>query len=140
MAWQCSSRSQNGLVANLVQHGILRSQNAIAAMQAVDRANYCEENSYDDRPQAIGYHQTISAPHMHATALELANELGSGARILDIGCGSGYLTACFGRLVEATNGHVLGIDVIPHLVDFARTNMSKKDYDLLTKSIVELRV
>ncbi len=42
----------------------------------------------------IGNEQTISAPHMHAACLDLlAEELRPGARALDVGSGSGYLTA-----------------------------------------------
>ena len=38
----------------------------------------------------IGYGQTISAPHMHATCLELLDsKLRPGARVLDVGSGSG---------------------------------------------------
>jgi hypothetical protein len=41
-----------------------------------------------DAPLPIGYHETISAPHMHATCLELlASHLRRGARVLDVGSG-----------------------------------------------------
>lgn len=44
-----------------------------------------------DSPQAIGYGVTISAPHMHAHALEmLKDHLFEGAKALDVG--SGILT------------------------------------------------
>eukprot|EP01050_Picozoa_sp_SAG11_P034981 SAG11_NODE_12596_length_695_cov_1.080537_1_plen_107_part_10 len=49
------------------------------------------------RLQRIGFGATISAPHMHAYALEwLSDRLKPGSKVLDVGCGSGYLTACFG--------------------------------------------
>lgn len=49
-------------------------------------------------PQYIGFDATISAPHMHAYALELLQEKAKpGAHVLDVGCGSGYLTASFGK-------------------------------------------
>lgn len=41
-----------------------------------------------DHPVPIGWGQTISAPHMHATALELLKgHLAPGARALDVGSG-----------------------------------------------------
>ena len=41
-----------------------------------------------DSPQAIGYGVTISAPHMHAHALEmLKDHLYEGAKALDVGSG-----------------------------------------------------
>ena len=50
---------------------------------------------YMDAPQPIGFEATISAPHMHAMALEqLKVELVPGSRALDVGAfralGVGY--------------------------------------------------
>jgi protein-L-isoaspartate(D-aspartate) O-methyltransferase len=43
-------------------------------------------------PKPIGSAATISAPHMHAHALELLKDkLKPGNKVLDVGCGSGYL-------------------------------------------------
>ena len=51
--------------------------------------------AYVDAPSPIGFNATISAPHMHASALELLRgHLFPGARVLDVGSGTGYLTAC----------------------------------------------
>lgn len=72
-------------------------------MLAVDRSNYCKNNPYLDSPQSIGYGVTISAPHMHAHALELLrDQLINGTRALDVGSGSGYLTACMASLMGPT--------------------------------------
>ena len=56
-------------------------------------------------PIPIGNQQTISAPHMHATALELlAENLQPGCSVLDVGSGAGppckdvSLFLCFIRL------------------------------------------
>lgn len=65
-----------------------------------------------DTPLPIGQGQTISAPHMHAVALQLlADWLQPGARVLDVGSGSGYLTACMARMVQP-GGFVLGVDKV----------------------------
>ena len=46
--------------------------------------------AYLDAPQGIGCGATISAPHMHAYALELlAEQLRPGAKVLDVGSGTG---------------------------------------------------
>jgi protein-L-isoaspartate O-methyltransferase len=64
-------------------------------MLQTDRKYYAPQYPYTDAPQPIGHQQTISAPHMHAEACErvLAALPEAGAKILDVGCGSGYLTA-----------------------------------------------
>lgn len=130
-------------------------------MLRVDRANYVliddndDKGPYGDRPYPIGYGQTISAPHMHAEVLEemlpflntAAKQDNDGAlRVLDVGCGSGFLTAALGRLIlsidgnnGSTNGVVYGMDVLPQLVRLSRTNIEKEDSDLLTNGIVQLQ-
>jgi len=127
-------------------------------MTKVDRANYAggRSGAYVDSPQPIGYGQTISAPHMHAHALEeIMPTLQKAAlenpdkelKILDVGCGSGYLTAAFGRLVDRGNngpilpvkGRVYGIDAWRELVDLSRANMKKEDSDLFDSGTVSLQ-
>jgi len=94
-------------------------------MMNVDRAHYAPSHPYEDSPQPIGHRATISAPHMHASACEhLLPYLQPGSRVLDIGSGSGYLTAVFAELVKPS-GCVVGVDHIQPLVDLASTNMQK---------------
>lgn len=62
---------------------------------------------------------------MHANACEsLLSHLPPGAHVLDIGSGSGYLTAVLANLVGPT-GKVTGIEHIQPLVDMACANMAK---------------
>lgn len=62
---------------------------------------------------------------MHAAACEhLLPYLQPGSRVLDIGSGSGYLTAVFAELVKL-GGVVVGVDHIQPLVDLATANMQK---------------
>ncbi|KAJ2818069.1 hypothetical protein GGI24_005207 [Coemansia furcata] len=115
MAWMCSGNSNNELVDNLVKAHIISSSQVISAMRAVDRAHFSKQYPYEDSPQGIGYGATISAPHMHGYALEgLLQYLKPGMRALDVGSGSGYLTACMAAMV-GDSGHVVGIDHIPEL-------------------------
>ncbi|XP_040188859.1 protein-L-isoaspartate(D-aspartate) O-methyltransferase-like isoform X4 [Rana temporaria] len=86
------------------------------------------------------YRATISAPHMHAHALEvLEDKLFEGAKALDVGSGSGYLTACFARMVGPT-GKVVGIDHIDQLVHDATENVKKDDPTLLSSGRIKFIV
>ncbi|RDB27964.1 Protein-L-isoaspartate(D-aspartate) O-methyltransferase [Hypsizygus marmoreus] len=127
MAWRCTGNSNRELITNMANSGILRSEEAIKAMSHVDRVRYVKHPStaYEDCPQTIGYGATISAPHMHAYAIEhLLPYLRPGAKVLDVGSGSGYLTAVLYHLVGPT-GKVVGIDHIPELVDWSVENLRK---------------
>ena len=112
------------MVVKLKEAGILATDRAEAAMLAVDRARYCHESDpYLDRPRRIGYNVTISAPHMHAYALSiLSDQLVDGAKALDVGSGSGYLSACMGFMV-GSRGRVIGIDHIPELIEMSMRNV-----------------
>lgn len=80
---------------------------------------------YQDSPQTIGFAATISAPHMHASACEsLLPFLKPGAKVLDIGSGSGYLTHVIAELIKP-GGTIIGVDHIQGLVDLANQNTAK---------------
>ncbi|EJW78603.1 protein-L-isoaspartate O-methyltransferase [Wuchereria bancrofti] len=100
-------------------------------MLRVDRADFCPRNPYLDNPEPIGCNATISAPHMHAAALErLKDHLTEGDKALDIGSGSGYLTTCMAYMVGAS-GKVVGVEHIRQLVDLSITNIKKNHANLL---------
>jgi len=159
-AWKSQGKNQRELVEQLRKEGIIRTDAVEKVMGLVDRGNYCflrpgfESESdlicYADRALNIGMGQTISAPHMHAYALgeiypsvERARKQNHPPKILDVGCGSGYLTACFGRwMLPSSNasvgGRVFGIDVRNDLVTMTRKNIGRGDGDLLAKKVVDL--
>ncbi|XP_067680606.1 protein-L-isoaspartate(D-aspartate) O-methyltransferase-like isoform X1 [Haliotis asinina] len=125
MAWRSSGTSNSNLVDNLHANGIIKSPQVVQVMKTVDRVHFCKFNPYNDSPQSIGYAVTISAPHMHAHALELLSEnLKEGGRALDVGSGSGYLTACMALMV-GEKGVAVGIDHIDELIQMANTNVRK---------------
>ncbi|RKL21800.1 hypothetical protein BFJ68_g2112 [Fusarium oxysporum] len=98
----------------------------------VDRAHYAPAMPYEDSPQPIGYSATISAPHMHASAIEhvlsylLPSSTSPAPRVLDIGSGSGYLTHVMAELV-GEKGLVVGLEHIRQLKELGEKNMSKSE-------------
>ncbi|XP_056402829.1 protein-L-isoaspartate(D-aspartate) O-methyltransferase-like isoform X3 [Hyla sarda] len=140
MAWTSSGKTHADLINNLRKNGVIRSQRVQDVLMATDRALYIKNFPYMDSPQSIGYKATISAPHMHAHALELLQDkLQEGARALDVGSGSGYLTACFARMVGVT-GKVIGVDHIEKLVLDSIQNVNQDDPELLSSGRVKLLV
>jgi protein-L-isoaspartate(D-aspartate) O-methyltransferase len=134
MAWRShGDHSNKSLVDALVRNGLLTNKRAMTAMLSVDRANYCRPDSefYQDCPQPIGFGATISAPHMHANCLQLLEKnLFVGAKVLDVGSGSGYLLALFSEMVCATDTTetrplVYGIEHIPELTTWSISNLKK---------------
>ncbi|KAL7423914.1 hypothetical protein Q5752_001499 [Cryptotrichosporon argae] len=135
MAWRCSGETNDELIDNLLQNGIIHSHVVADAMKQIDRAHYVPDRgaAYGDSPQRIGFNATISAPHMHAHAAEhllpflRAADVAGGA-VLDVGSGSGYLTAVFHRLAPAAT--VVGIDHVQGLIDLSVRNLRADGVDV----------
>jgi len=132
MAWRSSGSSNDELISNLKRSNIILSSSVENAMRAVDRANYAPSSPYEDSPQQIGYSATISAPHMHAYALEILRPFVEepNSKVMDVGCGSGYLAAVLARLAPST-GKVFAIDYIPELVNLSISNTAAADSDVM---------
>jgi protein-L-isoaspartate(D-aspartate) O-methyltransferase len=161
-AWTCHGKNQRELVDHLVQAQIIKSPAVKEVMRAVDRKFYVHVDPYQDSPQGIGIGQTISAPHMHAHVLEemiphLQDSKRDVLKILDVGCGSGYLTAALGRWVQPVPalaggktdihssilrkpGVVYGMDIYNDLVFLTQRNIQAGDPDLLKSGTVQLKV
>jgi protein-L-isoaspartate(D-aspartate) O-methyltransferase len=99
----------------------------VAAMRTVPRHAFVPADvraeAYVDGPLPIGCDQTISQPRVVATMLA-ALRLVPGARVLDIGCGSGYAAALMAELV-APGGTVLAIERIALLAEQARRRLQR---------------
>ncbi|KAH6638698.1 protein-L-isoaspartate O-methyltransferase [Truncatella angustata] len=147
MAWRSSGTTNSSLVENMWQHSLLTSPVVKAAFLRVDRAHYAPRSPYEDSPQSIGHGATISAPHMHANAVESLLESDVGGvrgrprRILDVGSGSGYLTHVLAELA-GEGSVVVGLEHIQELRDLGERNMSKsaEGEALLASGRVRFRV
>ena len=117
------------LVSYLFNNQSIHSPKVIAVMNQVDRKDFTNALVLYDKPEKLILNQTISAPSIHGRALEaLLQNCVPGNRVLDVGCGSGYLTACFMRLLEVdTNkqSKVVGIDIYKKMVDLSQQNLLK---------------
>lgn len=104
-------------------------------MDTTDRINFynngMNDQVYKCKPISVGYNTTMSSPHVHAfqldTLMDALKEDGKtihGMNILDIGCGTGYLTACLAKLVGHA-GNIYAIDHVRKFVDELPNNFSK---------------
>lgn len=121
--------TQDGLVDLLAASGWVTSPRVDTVMRALDRgifvpparSNVC----YVDEPQPLpsGAGATISQPRVHALALEaLAPAVFKGATCLDVGAGSGLITAAL-ALMAGPAGLVIGVEVWPALAELAAHNI-----------------
>ncbi|CAL1390558.1 unnamed protein product [Linum trigynum] len=126
--WSGNSIDKNkAMVDNLKRYGVFNSDKVAEVMENIDRALFVPNgnSAYADTPMPIGYNATISAPHMHATCLQLLEDyLKPGMHALDVGSGTGYLTACFAMMV-GPEGRAIGVDHIPELVETSIKNVEK---------------
>jgi protein-L-isoaspartate(D-aspartate) O-methyltransferase len=117
----------------LADRGI-RDRRVLEAMRLVPRHEFVLEEfrdrAYEDYPLPIGEGQTISQPYIVAAMLQhLA--LRENDRVLEIGAGSGYVTA----LLSALCAEVFSMERYGSLAEAARTTLKRLGY-----GNVEIRV
>ena len=137
MAWRCSAADNAGLVRNLQHAGLLCDPASVEAMLRTDRAHFVPPldpsarvsstyayGPYADSPQPLGHKVTISAPHMHAVALDALSERirAPASRVLDVGSGSGVLLACMARMAPA-DATIVGVEIVAELVALSLANL-----------------
>jgi len=104
----------------------------LAAMRAVPRDRFVDDEfsdvAYGDHPLPIGYGQTISQPYIVALMSE-ALSVEPGARVLEIGTGSGYQAAVLAEM----GLEVYSIEIISELAERAQATLLDLGYDVATR-------
>ncbi len=97
------------------------------AMLAVPRHAFVpaavSDQAYDDTPLPIGHGQTISQPYIVALMTEHLH-LPAGAKVLEIGTGSGYQAAVLAHLTP----NVYTIEIVEELSRMAAQNLKDEGY------------
>ena len=105
----------------------IKDERVLAAMSRVPRHEFTPEpfrhQAYADHPIPIGEGQTISQPYMVALMLE-ALELRPTDRVLEVGTGSGYVTALLAELTA----QVVSVERHAVLADEAREVLTRLGY------------
>ncbi|GMA41273.1 protein-L-isoaspartate O-methyltransferase family protein [Mobilicoccus caccae] len=101
------------------------SRRVADAMKAVRREGFLTEeqrgNAGRDAPLPLWDGQTNSQPTTVSNMLELL-AVPTGAKVLDVGAGSGWTTALLAHLVGST-GSVLGLEIVPDLARWGAANV-----------------
>jgi protein-L-isoaspartate(D-aspartate) O-methyltransferase len=99
----------------------------LQAMRDVPRERFVPasmvRSAYDDRPLPIGQGQTISQPYIVA-AMTAAARLKPGARVLEIGAGSGYGAAVLSRIAA----DVYTVERVEALAETAQQRLAELGY------------
>lgn len=105
----------------------ITDERVLEVMARVPRHEFAPERyrdqAYEDHPLPIGEGQTISQPYIVAIMLE-ALCLKPGDRVLEVGTGSGYVTALLAELT----GEVISLERHPVLADQARVLLERLGY------------
>ena len=100
----------------------------LEAMRAVPREAFVPpalaDQAYEDSPLPIEADQTISQPYIVALMIEAAG-IAPGAKVLEIGGGSGYAAAVMGRIA----GEVIAVERHAELAALAEARMARLGYD-----------
>jgi protein-L-isoaspartate(D-aspartate) O-methyltransferase len=114
------------MVASQLENRGIREPRVLAAMAWLPREwflpPHLAREAYDDAPLPIGSGQTISQPLIVALMTQ-ALSLRRGARVLEIGTGSGYQTAILAHL----GLHVFTVERLPDLLVEAEDRFRRLD-------------
>jgi len=120
-------RKRAAMVKEQIAARGIKDKAVLDAMLKVKRHLFVPTNlqsrAYADHPLPIGKEQTISQPYIVALMTE-ALRLKPGARVLEIGTGSGYQAAVLGEIAS----EVFTIEIIPELGKRARKLLKRLGY------------
>jgi len=112
--------------AQIVERGI-RDLRVLDAVRAVPRHEFVPEtlrqDAYEDHPLPIGEGQTISQPYIVAEMLERL-DLQATDRVLEVGTGSGYVTA----LLSLLSSEVYSVERHAQLAASAESTLQRLKY------------
>ena len=115
------------MVAEQLRGRGISDERVLDAMARVPRHAFAPERfrdqAYEDHPLPIGEGQTISQPYIVALMLQVL-AVASSDKVLEVGTGSGYVTALLGELAAS----VFSIERHAVLADSARERLGAMGY------------
>ncbi len=121
------SHAREKMVEEQIKGRGIKDTRVLEAMKKVERHKFVDEGlhhrAYTDSPLPIGKSQTISQPYIVALMVEKL-ELKGNEKVLEIGTGSGYLSAILSELCEK----VFSIERDTFLAKRARKTLDELGY------------
>ena len=121
------TRLRQRMVEDQLRARGVQDERVLAAMARVPRHEFApvpyRHQAYEDHPLPIGEGQTISQPYIVALMLQ-ALALTPADRVLEVGTGSGYMTALLAELVA----QVFSVERHAVLADTARDLLARLGY------------
>ena len=118
---------RRAMVEQQIEARGIRNRTVLRAMRVVPRHRFVPDPmkpfAYHDRPLPIGHDQTISQPYIVALMSELS-EARPGARVLEVGTGSGYQAAVLAEM----GAEVYSIEIVEPLAKSARVTLFALGY------------
>ncbi len=128
------SAAYKKFIEQLAREGRIKTKAIINAFFQIDRINFVPDEfkgeAYFDIPVPIFSGMTTSQPSTIAFMLEKLQPR-KGEKVLEIGTGSGYLTALLSVLV-GESGKVFSIEYFPELKNFAELNLRRYNFKNVT--------
>jgi len=121
------AEAREKMVRQQIEARGIADKKVLSAMRKVPRHLFVppenRSRAYEDYPLPIGYGQTISQPYIVALMTELLN-LKKGARVLEVGSGSGYQAAILTEIVD----EVYTVEIIAPLASRAEKALREQGY------------
>ena len=115
------------MVREQIESRGITNARVLAAMTKVPRHRFVPEHladaAYEDHPLPIGYNQTISQPYIVALMTELL-QLQLGARVLEVGTGSGYQAA----ILAEVGAQVYSLEILEPLARTSAETLRRLGY------------
>jgi protein-L-isoaspartate(D-aspartate) O-methyltransferase len=109
----------------------VRDERLLDAIAQIPREDYvpaaCRKLAYADMAIPLGHGQAMMPPKLEARLVQ-ALQLGPKDKVLEIGTGSGYVTALLAKLA----GHVHSVEIIAELAERARIKLAQHGVNNVT--------
>ena len=116
-------RARFNMIEQQIRPWDVLDSRVLALLQEVPRERFVPnaecELAFADMDIPIGHGQSMMAPKVEARALQ-ALGIKSSDRVLEVGTGSGYLTALLAKLAQ----HVYSVDLHASFIDQAKTKLA----------------